>query len=79
LGLATEVTLPVDRLSIDLVSLDVASQLAGQIGHGGKDAAGDDLPFDFREPEFDMVDHTIDGHTCLDVSRTSNVYSATGH
>jgi hypothetical protein len=23
--------------------------------------------------------HTIDGHTCLDVSRTSNVYSATGH
>jgi hypothetical protein len=22
--------------------------------------------------------HTIDGHTCLDVSRTSNVYSATG-
>ena len=23
--------------------------------------------------------HGIDGHTCLDVSRTSNVYSATGH
>jgi hypothetical protein len=23
--------------------------------------------------------HGIDGHICLDVSRTSNVYSATGH
>jgi hypothetical protein len=33
--------------------------------------------------EFDLLDfakhHGIDGHICLDVSRTSNVYSATGH
>jgi hypothetical protein len=46
----------VNRLGIGGVGVDVTSQLAGQIGHGGKDAAGDDFTLDFGEPQFDLVE-----------------------
>lgn len=37
----------INSLSIGRVSVDVASQLADHIEHGGKDAAYDDIPLDF--------------------------------
>ena len=38
------------------IGVDVAAKLAGQIGHGGKYAAGDDVALEFGEPEFDLVE-----------------------
>jgi hypothetical protein len=34
----------------------VAAELAGQIGDGGEDAAGDDFALDFGEPQFDLIE-----------------------
>src|SRR6266545_4286848 len=38
------------------VGVDVATEFASQIRHGSENAAGDDLAFDFGEPDLDLVE-----------------------
>src|SRR5258708_3128107 len=38
-----------------VVFADVAEQLAGQVGGGGEDAAGNDLALDLVQPELDLI------------------------
>jgi hypothetical protein len=47
---------PLDRSSIGGVGVDVAAELASQIGNRSEDAARDDVAFDLGEPEFDLVE-----------------------
>jgi hypothetical protein len=35
---------------------DVPHELSAQIGDGGEDATGDDVPLDPSEPQFDLVE-----------------------
>ena len=35
---------------------DVPHELSAQIGDGGEDATGDDVPLDPGEPQFDLVE-----------------------
>jgi len=54
----------VGRIAVDplhgfgraVVLADVAHELALEIGHGGEDAAGDDIALDLGEPEFNLVE-----------------------
>ena len=46
---------PADRLRGVVVAMDVSANLAGQIGDGSKDAARQEIPFDLRKPQFDLV------------------------
>ena len=46
---------PLDRRSRFVVVPDVTKDFASEILDGGKDASGNDLPLDFGEPDFDLV------------------------
>src|SRR6516165_10597952 len=41
--------------SLDVLA-DVPHELSAQIGDGGEDATGDDVPLDSGEPQFDLVE-----------------------
>lgn len=47
---------PANRLRIFVVSLDVAADLACQVGERGEDAPREQVTFDFVEPEFHLVE-----------------------
>ena len=38
------------------MDFDIASDLAGEVGFGGKDAAGDQIALNFGEPDFDLIE-----------------------
>src|SRR5215208_4328059 len=47
---------PADRFRRLVVVTDVAPNLPPEVRHGGEDAAGEQIPFDFGEPELDLVE-----------------------
>lgn len=47
--------LPLERLRLRGISVDVASQLARQVGDERKDATGNDFAFNAGEPDFDLT------------------------
>jgi hypothetical protein len=49
---------PLNGTGIGRVGIDVAAKFASQVGHGSENAAGDDLAFNFGEPDFDLVEPT---------------------
>jgi len=48
--------LPLDGPSTGGVGIDIAAELASQVGNRGEDAACDDLAFDLGEPDLDLVE-----------------------
>ena len=50
------VVLPLDRLRVPVVLLDVAQELAAEVAGGGEDAAGDDIALDLAQPDLDLVE-----------------------
>src|SRR3954447_2507183 len=46
---------PTDRLRCIVVASNVAKNFASQISDRRKDSATEDVPFNFGEPEFDLV------------------------
>jgi len=46
---------PLNRPGTGRIGINIATQLASQIGHRGEDAAGDDLSLDSGEPQFDLI------------------------
>ncbi len=46
---------PAERLGVFGIGIDVAGQLARQIGHRGKDTADDDVSLQLREPELHLI------------------------
>ena len=49
---------PLDGPGIGGVGVDVAVESASQVGNRGEDAAGEDLPFDLGEPDFNLGEPT---------------------
>src|SRR5215207_1422733 len=47
---------PFKGLSAFVVGFDIASDLAGEVGFGSKDAAGDQIALNFGEPDFDLIE-----------------------
>ena len=47
---------PFEGLGAFVVDLDIASNFAGQVGFGSKDAAGDQIALNFGEPDFDLIE-----------------------
>jgi len=47
---------PFERLGAFVVAFDIASDFAGEIGFGSKDAAGDQSALNFGEPDFDLIE-----------------------
>src|SRR4249919_4209760 len=47
---------PADRLRCSVVAMDIATDLASQVGDGGEDAARQQVPLDLRKPQFDLVE-----------------------
>jgi hypothetical protein len=47
---------PPDGLCIGRVRVDLASELAGEVGYGGEDASCDDFAFDLGEPQLDLIE-----------------------
>src|SRR6185503_9685635 len=47
---------PADWPRCFVVAMDISTNLASQVGDGGKDAARQQVPLDLREPEFDLVE-----------------------
>ena len=47
---------PFEGLGAFVVALNIASNFAGEVGFGGKDAAGDQVALNFREPDFDLIE-----------------------
>jgi hypothetical protein len=50
---------PADRVRGFVVAVDVSTNLAGQVGDGGNDAARQEVPLDLRKPQFDLVEPGI--------------------
>jgi hypothetical protein len=53
------VSIPVgqfERLGAFVVAPDIASDFAGEVGFGSKDAAGDQIALNFGEPDFDLIE-----------------------
>ncbi len=48
--------LPLDRLGMGGIGVDVAAKFAGQVRDGAEDATSDDITLDLGEPEFDLVE-----------------------
>src|ERR1700726_2348123 len=46
---------PTDRLRGFIVAMEISTNLASQVGDGGKDAARQEVPLDLREPELDLI------------------------
>ena len=38
------------------IGSNVFHEFAAEIGDGSEDATGNDIPFDFAEPEFDLIE-----------------------
>jgi hypothetical protein len=47
---------PVEGASIGGIGVDVATELARQVGDRGEDAAGDDVAFDLGKLDLDLVE-----------------------
>src|SRR5262245_54775440 len=47
---------PFERLGAFVVGFDIASDFAGEVGFGSKDAAGDQIALNFGEPDFDLIE-----------------------
>ena len=47
---------PLDRFRSAVVMPDIAHELAGEIGDGGKDTECDDVTLDLGEPDFNLVE-----------------------
>ena len=47
---------PFERLGAFVVNFDIASDFAGEVGFGSKDAAGDQIALNFGEPDFDLIE-----------------------
>ena len=47
---------PADRFRVLVIAGDVASDLACEVGERGENASGEQVPFDFGKPEFDLVE-----------------------
>ena len=47
---------PFEGLGAFVVALNIASNFAGEVGFGGKDAAGDQVALNFREPDFELIE-----------------------
>src|ERR1700754_2340772 len=47
---------PFKGLGALVVDFDIAGDLAGEIGFGSKDAAGDQIALNFGEPDFDLIE-----------------------
>lgn len=47
--------LPFYRSGVGRRGVDVAAQLASQVGDGGECVAGNDITLDFGEPEFELI------------------------
>ena len=47
---------PLEGYGLGVVAADVAHELAPEVRRGRKDAAGDDITLDLREPELDLVE-----------------------
>jgi hypothetical protein len=45
-----------DRLRRSVIAMDISTNLAGQVGDGGKDAAREQVSLDLRKPELDLVE-----------------------
>jgi hypothetical protein len=47
---------PFEGLGAFVVDSDIASDFAGEVGFGSKDAAGDQISLNFGEPDFDLIE-----------------------
>ena len=47
---------PFNRMGFAIVGADIAHDFAIQIFDRGKDAAGNEIALDFREPDFDLIE-----------------------
>ena len=55
-GMETGSAWPRTRSGTLDVLADVPHEISAQIGDGGEDATGDDVPLDPGEPQFDLVE-----------------------
>src|SRR5262245_34973876 len=46
---------PFEGLGVFVVDFDIASEFAGEVGFGSKDAAGDQIALNVGEPDFDLI------------------------
>ena len=47
---------PFEGFGTFVVGFDIASDFAGEVGFGSKDAAGDQIALNFGEPDFDLIE-----------------------